>query len=176
MITRHPGGADASGRTTQLREADIKSSILALIVWIAIPLAAGAFGSRFAPGDWYEALQKPSWNPPGWVFGPVWTTLYILMGIAAWIVWRTAEGTARYLPLGLFLAQIVLNGLWSYLFFGLERPGAAFAEIVVLLVFISLTLVAFWRVRPAAGALLVPYLLWVAFASVLNWRLWRLNP
>lgn len=153
----------------------IRNSLIALVVWIAIPLAAGMFGSRFAPGEWYESLEKPPWNPPGWVFGPVWTALYITMGVAAWIVWRDAAGARRYLPLGLFVFQVILNGLWSWIFFGLERPGAAFGEILVLLISIFLTLVAFWRVRPAAGVLLVPYLLWVAFASILNYQLWRMN-
>jgi translocator protein len=151
------------------------TTILALILWLAISFVPGLIGSQFMPGPWYVALQKPSWTPPGAVFGPVWTILYISMGIAAWLVWRRAGFSGAPLALGLFLVQLIFNGLWSYLFFGLHQPGLAFVEIVLLWVLILATLIAFWRVQPAAGALLAPYLLWVSFASVLNFQLWRLN-
>lgn len=135
-------------------------------------MSAGFIGSRFPPGEWYQGLEKPSWNPPSWVFGPVWTLLYILMGIAVWLVWKERGfSTGVYL----FIAQLVLNAVWSWLFFGLNRPDLAFYEIIVLWLLILLTMIVFWRARPAAGALFIPYLLWVSFASVLNHTLWKLN-
>lgn len=152
-----------------------KTSIAGLIFWLAITFAAAFVGSRFMPGEWYAELRKPSWNPPGWVFGPVWTVLYVLMGAAAWLVWRKAGISGAPVALGIFVAQLVLNGLWSYLFFGLHRPGAALIDIVALWLLILATLVLFWRVRPLSGSLLIPYLLWVGFASALNYQLWRLN-
>jgi tryptophan-rich sensory protein len=143
-----------------------------LAVWILVSLSAGFIGSRFPPGEWYQSLEKPAFNPPSWVFGPVWTVLYVLMGIAAWLVWR--EG--GFPPvLYVFIAQLALNALWSYLFFGINSPGPAFAEIVVLWILILLTTILFWRIRTAAGVLLLPYLAWVGFASVLNFSLWRMN-
>jgi tryptophan-rich sensory protein len=143
-----------------------------LAAWILVSLSAGFFGSRFSPGEWYALLEKPSWNPPGWVFGPVWTILYILMGVAVWLVWKSRGFSGAVY---LFLAQLALNALWSYLFFGINRPGLAFLEILVLWVLILATMLAFRRVSTTAGALMVPYLLWVSFASVLNYALWRLN-
>jgi tryptophan-rich sensory protein len=145
------------------------------VLWLAASLAAGWVGSRFMPGEWYASLAKPAWTPPSAVFGPVWTALYVLMGVAAWLVWRKAGFSGAPAALGLFGAQLALNALWSYLFFGARLPGAAFAEIVVLWLVILATTIAFWRVRPAAGALLIPYLIWVGFASGLNLQLWRLN-
>lgn len=147
-------------------------SWIMLAVWILASLSAGFIGSRFPPGEWYQSLEKPAYNPPSWLFGPVWTLLYVLMGIAAWLVWR--EGGLSP-ALYVFIAQLALNALWSYLFFGINNPGLAFAEITVLWVLILLTTVLFWRIRTAAGALLLPYLSWVGFASVLNFSLWRLN-
>lgn len=152
-----------------------KNPAIALILWIAVSMAAGLVGSRFLPGEWYAALAKPSWNPPSSVFAPVWSTLYVLMGIAAWQVWRKAGFSGAAGILGLFLAHLALNALWSYLFFGLQRPGLAFAEILVLWTAILILLVGFWRVSALAGLLLLPYLGWVAFAGVLNFQLWRLN-
>jgi tryptophan-rich sensory protein len=155
---------------------NVRNTGLGLVLWLAASLAAGWVGSRFMPGAWYASLAKPAWTPPSVVFGPVWTVLYVLMGVAAWLVWRKAGFSGAPAALGLFVAQLVLNALWSYLFFGLHRPGAAFVEIVVLWLVILATAIGFWRVRPAAGALLIPYLAWVAFASGLNYQLWKLNP
>ena len=109
------------------------------------------------------------------VFGPVWSALYVLMGVAAWLVWRRAGFAEAPVALGLFIAQLVLNALWSYLFFGLHQPGVAFIDIVVLWLVILGTVIGFWRVQATAGALLLPYLCWVSFASALNLQLWRLN-
>jgi translocator protein len=145
-----------------------------LLLWLLLPLLAGAFGSQFQPGAWYAALDKPSWNPPSWVFGPVWTVLYIMMGVAAWLVWDRHRGAART-ALAVFVVQVVFNGLWSYLFFGLQSPALAFAGIVILWSLIATTLVLFWRARTVAGVLLLPYLAWVSFAAVLNFTIWQLN-
>lgn len=144
-------------------------------MWIVASLAAGWVGSRFMPGGWYAALVKPAWTPPSAVFGPVWTVLYVLMGVAAWLVWREAGFSGAPAPLAMFVVQLGLNALWSYLFFGAHAPLIAFVEIVVLWTVILLTLVGFWRVTPTAGALMLPYLAWVGFASALNFQLWRLN-
>ncbi len=148
---------------------------LALAGWVLLCFAAASVGGLFMPGEWYAALKKPSWNPPGWVFGPVWTTLYTLMAVAAWLVWRRGGFAAQRRPLGLFLAQLALNAAWTPLFFGLKNPGLAFAELVLFWLAIAATLVAFRSVSRAAAWLLVPYLAWVSFAVVLNFALWRLN-
>jgi tryptophan-rich sensory protein len=153
----------------------MKHPALGLVLWIVASMAAGWVGSRFMPGEWYAALAKPSWNPPGAVFAPVWSTLYILMGVAAWLVWRKAGFAGAPVALGLFVFQLVLNALWSYLFFGAHRPDLAFVDIVVLWLAILVTTIGFWRVSVPGGVLLLPYLFWVGFASALNLQLWRLN-
>ncbi len=148
---------------------------IALVLWIGISLAAGLAGSQFQPGDWYQSLAKPSWNPPGWVFGPVWTMLYIMMGVAAWLIWKHSGFSGAGPALWIFLVQLVLNGLWSYLFFGLRSPFTAFMEILVLWAAILLTVILFWRIRSLAGILILPYIAWVSFASVLNYTIWKMN-
>ncbi len=149
--------------------------ILALGGWLLLCFAAAALGAFFMPGEWYAALRKPAWNPPSWIFGPVWTALYIMMAVAAWLVWRRGGWRAQRRPLGLFLVQLALNAAWTPLFFGLHLPGVAFAEILLLWLAIAWTLAAFWRVHRVAAWLLAPYLAWVSFAAVLNFTLWRLN-
>ena len=149
-----------------------------LVGWIVLCFVAavvGNLGTSRGVVDWYPTLMKPSWNPPSWVFGPVWTTLYVMMGIAAWLVWKDRGWSGARLALTLFVAQLALNAAWSVLFFGMRRPGWAFAEILVLLAAILVTLGLFWGIRRAAGLLLVPYAAWVAFASILNGAIWRLN-
>lgn len=126
--------------------------------------------------DWYVGLEKPSWNPPNWVFGPVWTGLYIGMAIAAWLVWRRKGLADAWLPLLLFGLQLFLNAAWSALFFGMRSPGIALADILMLWIAILATIVAFRRVSNLSAALLVPYLAWVSFATALNWCIWRMNP
>jgi benzodiazapine receptor len=153
----------------------MRNSALGLVLWLAGSMAAGWIGSRFMPGEWYSALAKPTWTPPNAVFGPVWTVLYILMGVAAWLVWRRVGFSGAPVALGLFLVQLVLNSLWSYLFFGAHRPDLAFVDIVALWLVILATTIGFWRVTLPAGVLLLPYLCWVGFASALNLQLWRLN-
>jgi tryptophan-rich sensory protein len=149
-------------------------SILGLAGWLALSFAAAAVGRRFEPGPWYAALAKPAWTPPSWVFPPVWAALYLLMGIAAWLIWRTGGARSRR-PLALFAVQLALNAAWSWLFFGEHRIGAALLDIVLLWVAIRMTASGFFRVRPAAGVLLLPYLAWVTFAAALNASIWRLN-
>lgn len=156
----------------------IGRSLLVLAGFLLLCFGVAAAGAFFQPGSWYQELTKPAWNPPSWVFGPVWTVLYALMAIAAWRVWRSAAGEVgpSVAPaLGVFFAQLVANGLWSFLFFGLHRPGLALVDIVVLLILIAGTIGLFRRHDRWAAWLLVPYLLWVAFATFLNFTLWRLN-
>lgn len=159
-------------------------SILSLLFFLLACFGVAAFGAQFTPGEWYAALEKPPWNPPAWVFGPVWTVLYVMMAVAGWLVWRSPEppggarggwSAGRRAALGAFAVQLALNGAWSWLFFGLHRPALAFAEIVALWLAILLTTILFWRIRAAAGALLLPYLAWVSFAAALNLELWRLS-
>ncbi len=153
----------------------------AAIVWVCfvgVCLLAGVLGriaTESGLGSWYQGLRKPSWNPPASVFGPVWTCLYILMGTAAWLVWRARGFAGARRELGLFAGQLVLNALWSFLFFGLRAPLLALIELLLLASLVAVTLSAFWRVRPLAGALLLPYLGWLAFAGILNATLWRMN-
>jgi tryptophan-rich sensory protein len=143
--------------------------------WLLLCFLAAATGALFPPGTWYAALEKPPWNPPAWVFGPVWTALYTLMAVAAWRVWRRGGFVAQRRTLTPFLIQLVLNAAWTPLFFGLKRPDLAFVDILLLLGAIVWTMTAFARVDRIAAGLLLPYLLWVAFATVLNGVLWRLN-
>jgi benzodiazapine receptor len=151
-------------------------TILGLFAWLLVCFAAAAAGAVFMPGDWYASLTKPSWNPPGWIFGPVWTALYAMMAVAAWLIWKRGGFAAQHRLLSLFLVQLVLNALWTPLFFGLRQPGLAFAEILLLCAAILATLMAFRPVSRTAAWLLVPYLAWVSFAAVLNGTIWRLNP
>lgn len=153
--------------------------LLALAGFVALCLAVAAAGGAVTSTSvdtWYAALEKPAFNPPDWVFGPVWTVLYLMMALAAWRVWRLAGERDVRAALGLWALQLALNLTWSYVFFGARMIGAALAEIAVLLVAIVATLALFWRLDRIAGALLVPYAAWVAFALVLNAALWRLNP
>ncbi len=146
---------------------------------VAIPLAVGGlsgFATARGVATWYPTLAKPVFNPPAWVFGPTWTLLYIMMGVAAFLVWRQGFSTKDVrLALTLFAAQLALNGLWSILFFGLQSPGVAFAEIMLLWLSIVATVWIFRRVVPAAALLMLPYLAWVSFAAVLNGSIWMLN-
>jgi tryptophan-rich sensory protein len=148
-------------------------SALALVVFAALVGLAATFGAQFQGGAWYAALRKPPLTPPGWVFGPAWTVLYLLIAVAGWLVWRARPRDRR--ALGLWGAQLALNAAWSFVFFGLHRPGAALVEIALLLVFVLATAAAFFRARRLAGALLVPYAAWVAFATYLNAGIWILN-
>jgi benzodiazapine receptor len=153
----------------------IIESILGAIGWLALTAGAAWVGSRFLPDEWYQNLKKPGWNPPNKLFAPVWSALYLLMAAAAWLVWRGYGFSLAILPLALYVVQLLLNASWTWTFFGLHRPGAALADIILLWVFILVTLTLFWQFEPLAGALLIPYLAWVSFAAYLNWTIWRMN-
>ena len=138
---------------------------------------AGGLGSFFTANsvrDWYPKLRKPAGNPPNWVFGPVWTTLYVLMALSAWLIWREYGWGARSALL-VFFAQLALNIAWSGIFFGSRLPGVAFGEIVILWLAVAFNITLFYSLRPVSSWLLVPYLLWVTYASYLNFSIWRLN-
>ncbi len=152
--------------------------IIGLVAWLAVSFIAAAIGAAASiqASSFYTQLARPEWAPPSGVFGPVWTSLYTLMGIAAWLVWRVDGFRAACTALMLFLLQLAVNALWSWLFFGWRLGAMAFADVILLWGLIVATLVAFWRIKPLAGALLVPYLLWVSFAAVLNYTVWQLNP
>ncbi len=151
-------------------------NIVKFAVSILIPLAAGYIGSIFTISSiptWYAALNKPTFSPPNWIFGPVWTALYIMMGISLYMVWKREPDS---IPLSLFGIQLSLNVLWSYLFFGLKSPLYAFIEIIMLWAAILLTILNFKNISKTAAILLIPYLLWVSFAAVLNFYILLLNP
>jgi translocator protein len=153
-------------------------SALGLLAFVAACFGAAIVGSAVtAPSvpEWYGSLVKPSFTPPAWLFGPVWSVLYLAMAIAGWLVWRRQRETFATLPLALFGGQLVLNALWSILFFGLQAPGIALVEILTLWAAIFATLLSFWRISTIAGSLFVPYLAWVSFATMLNFEIWRLN-
>lgn len=152
--------------------------IAGLVATVVGVEAVGALSGLAAGGDfvgYFNALEKPPGTPPPAAFGPAWGALYLLMGVAAWLVWREGLTQQTALALGLFAAQLVLNFAWSLIFFGQHRVGVALLEIALLWLTILATIIAFWRVRPAAGALLLPYLAWVSFATYLNAGIWRLN-
>jgi len=158
-------------RTTHFRFAG-------LVGWLLLVFAAAAIGSAATStgvDDWYLRLAKPDWTPPSWVFGPAWTVLYLMMAVAAWLVWQSDSWRATRTALVLFLAQLVLNVLWSVLFFGMQRPDLAFADIVLLWLSILATILAFWKHSLVAAWLLVPYFAWTSFAAALNWAIWRMN-
>lgn len=150
-------------------------SAIALAVFLIIGYLPALVGAEFLPGQWYTTLAKPDWNPPDWIFAPVWTVLYLLIGISGWLVWRAAGLAAARTAMTVYLVQLVLNALWSWIFFGLHMPGAAFAEIIVLWFAIAATVVLFRPFSGVAALLLLPYLAWVGFAAVLNFSIWRLN-
>jgi translocator protein len=153
---------------------------LRLLASLALPFVAGILGGWATVqgvGDWYLTLQKPSFNPPGWVFGPVWTLLYVLMGIALFLIWEKGTTTPGVRgALVLFGVQLAMNAFWPFLFFWAQAPGWALAEILILWVTILGTTVLFFRVRAEAGWLMTPYLGWVTFAAILNYSIWTLNP
>jgi tryptophan-rich sensory protein len=146
--------------------------------WLAASFVAGGLGAAASAGaaGFYGQLTRPPWAPPAWLFGPVWTVLYVMMAVAAWLVWRERGFAGARAALSLYGAQLVANALWSWLFFAWRLGALALGEIVLLWLLVAATIAAFWRVRPLAGALLVPYLAWVTFAAALTFSLWRLNP
>lgn len=155
------------------------NNALKLFIAIAIPLAVGFTSGFFTitgVGSWYQTIDKPSWNPPNWIFGPVWTTLYILMGIALFLVWKSdAQAPLKKAAITLFAIQMTLNFFWSLIFFNQHQVGWALVEIIAMWIMILLTIFAFARVNNTAAWLLVPYISWVSFAAILNYTIWKLN-
>ncbi len=151
---------------------------LGLLGWLLLAFSAAAVGgfASASAGEFYGALVRPSWAPPGWLFGPVWSVLYLLMGISAWLVWRVRGFAGAKTELLVFVIQLAVNALWTWLFFVWHRGGLAFAEILLLWVLIAASIGLFWRVSRLSAALLFPYLVWVTFASALTLAMWRLNP
>ncbi len=156
----------------------IQKQIAGLAGWLLVSFAASAVGAvaSIQAKSFYTQLIQPAWAPAPGVFGPVWTLLFAMMGIAAWLVWRSGGFRSDRQALLLFLVQLAVNALWSWLFFAWNFGLFALADVLVLWMLIVATMVAFWRLNPLAGALLIPYLLWVSFASALNFSLWQLNP
>ena len=155
-----------------------QKQILGLLGWLVLAFAASAAGAVAAlnAGSFYAQIVRPGWAPPASVFGPVWTVLYAMMGVAAWLVWREGGLRARRQALPLFVLQLAVNALWSWLFFAWHQGALALVDIVLLWILIIATIVVFWRTRRLAGALLIPYLVWVSFATALNYSIWQLNP
>ena len=151
-------------------------STFALLLSLVLVAVVASFGGRYAPSPWYADLAKPTWTPPNWLFGPVWTILYILMAVAAWMVWRQGEHPGARSALVSYVVQLILNGLWSWIFFGRQRIGLALLDLLVLWIAVLATLILFWRVRGSCGLLLLPYLVWITLAGVLNLAVWHLNP
>lgn len=157
-----------------------ESKVFKLVVSIIIAEAIGIIGSFFTTPSipiWYEFLIKPSFNPPSWIFAPVWTTLFLLMGIAAYFVWIQGwENKDVKIALTVYGTQLALNLLWSILFFGLQSPFSGFLEIILLWIAIALTIITFYKISKKAAYLMIPYILWVSFAAILNFTIWQLNP
>ena len=154
------------------------NSLAALLLSVAVCLAIAGAGGLFTAvsvHDWYPSLQKPSWTPPSWVFGPVWTILYLMMALAAWLVWRKRRMEKVRGALGLFAFQLALNAAWWPLFFGLKNPLAGLLDIVPLWAAILVTLLSFRKISLIAAVLLVPYWLWVGYAAALNFAIWNMN-
>lgn len=151
---------------------------IGLIGWLVLCFTVSAIGALASvqAETFYGKLTQPEWAPPPWLFGPVWTVLYAMMAVAAWMVWREGGFRKQRIALLLFIGQLFLNGIWSWIFFSWQLGGPAFVDIVTLWILILVTMIAFWRVRPAAGILLIPYLAWVSFAAALNFSLWQMNP
>ena len=152
-----------------------KTEIFGLVCWLLLSAVVAWFGAQFNTDSWYFELNKPSWTPPGWLFGPVWTVLYILMAVSAWLIWKTDGKVFGKLSIKIYLAKMMINGLWSFIFFGLHEIGWALADIILLLILLIFVIILFYKENKTAGILLIPYLLWVGFASILNLNIWLLN-
>lgn len=171
-------GANVRQQLTQPRPKSTSSQAFGLLGWLLVSFGAAAIGGFASAnaGEFYGDLVRPSWAPPGWLFGPVWSVLYALMGVSAWLVWRARGFSDARSALFVFIVQLAANALWTWLFFVWRQGGLAFAEILLLWALILATIVLFWRVSRLAAVLLLPYLSWVSFASALTLSTWRLNP
>jgi translocator protein len=154
------------------------NAFIGLVAWLGASFAAGGLGAlgSMDADTFYRGLSQPSWAPPAWLFGPVWTVLYFVIGVAAWLVWRRHGFKGAFRALSLFIVQLLANSLWTWLFFKWHLGAVALAEIVVLWVLIAATVFSFWRLHRLAALMLLPYLAWVSFATALTYSLWRLNP
>jgi tryptophan-rich sensory protein len=157
-----------------VKSEDIVRLVVSIVVCF-LPAVVAGIGMSGGGGDWYQNLTRPALNPPGWVFGPVWTLLYLLMGVALFLVWSRVGEPGVNLAVGVFALQLVLNALWTPAFFGMQSPWMGLLVIVPLLALIAFSTALFWRIRPLAGILLLPYLGWVGFATYLNYAIWWLN-
>ena len=164
--------------TTKNENRHPTSPLVGFIGWLAICFVAAAIGALASAnaGDFYKQLVRPTWAPPAWLFAPVWTMLYAMMAVSAWIVWQQKGWHKGRVALSLFLVQLAANALWTWIYFAWHLGAAAFVEIVLLWLLITATAVTFWRIHKLAGALLLPYLSWVSFASALSYATWQLNP
>ena len=155
------------------------NNTLKLIISILIPVAVGAVSGFFTSSEipgWYQTINKPTWNPPSWLFGPVWTTLYVMMGVALSLIWKSdASQSVKKTAIILFAVQLVFNFFWSFIFFNQHQIGWAVVEIITMWIFILLTIFAFAPINKIAAWLLVPYISWVSFATILNYTIWQLN-
>lgn len=156
----------------------VSRQIIGLIGWILLVFGTAAIGALASvnAGTFYEQLNRPPWAPPGWLFGPVWSILYAIMGVSAWLVWRIRGFAGAMSAMVLFIAQLAANALWSWLFFAWHQGAFSFIEVVFLWCLIVATVILFWRISRLAAALLLPYLAWVSFAAALTFATWRLNP
>lgn len=161
-----------------MAHGQIKKQLLGFLGWLAVSFAAAAIGgvASAQAADFYRQLARPPWAPPSWLFAPAWTLLYLLMSVAAWLIWRDRGFRGARIALTLFLIQLAVNALWTWLFFAWHSGVLAFGEILILWALVLLTLVAFWRVSPLAGMLLFPYLAWVTYAAALTYAVWQRNP
>lgn len=166
--------ARETSRPTLTRQA---VALVVLLILVALVARFGGYFTARSADDWYEALARPSWSPPGWLIGAIWTVLYVMMAVAAWLVWRdgAVRGVSAKVPLAVWGVQLALNAAWSPIFFGLRAPGWALVDLVALWVAIVATTVLFFRRTLWAGILFLPYVAWVSFAGVLNLRIWQLN-
>jgi tryptophan-rich sensory protein len=155
------------------------NNLFKLIISVAIPLAVGGISGFFTVTgveSWYQTINKPSWNPPNWIFGPVWTTLYLMMGVALFLIWKSdSSDILKRTAIILFAVQLLLNFFWSFIFFDQQQIGWALVEIIALWLFIFMTIFAFGNISKIAAWLLVPYISWVSFATILNYTIWKLN-
>ncbi len=151
-------------------------SLIALAAFFGVCFLTASSGAIFKPGAWYENLAKPWWRPPNWLFPPAWTVLFVTIAVAGWLVWRVAGLRGATAAFAIYGIQLILNFIWSALFFGLRRPDLAFAEVILLWLSILATILVFYPIDALAGLLLLPYLCWVTFAAALNGKMWQLNP
>ena len=157
------------------RELTTLTSMLGLVGFLLLVFAVSSTGAMFKPGSWYEALAKPVWTPPNWLFPIAWTMLYLMIAIAGWLVWRAVGFSAAGLAFVFYIAQLLCNAAWSWLFFGIHRMDLALIDIIVLWLAVVANIIAFYALHTGAAYLLVPYLLWVTYAAALNFAIWQMN-